>query len=134
MELSLLKYSVIASEEKQSYDLFIILDSSSPDMISKKGEVVFPESMQTIVIDHHKSNQHFGQINLVDDSYIATCQMLYDLFKEWQILITPDMAVCLMVGIYVDSGGFRYARTTEETFRAGADLARLNPEFTQVLF
>lgn len=116
------------------FDTFIILDSSSPQMISKKSEVVFPEGLQTVVIDHHSSNKGFGKINLVDESYIATCQMIYDLFELWSIKITPDIAVCLMVGIYVDSGGFAYPKTTTDTFQVAAKLSWINPDYTQAIF
>lgn len=116
------------------FDTFIILDSSSPQMISKKGEVVFPQDLQTIVIDHHSSNKGFGKINLIDDSYIATCQIIYELFEAWNIPVTSDMATCLMLGIYVDSGGFAYPKTTTETFQAAAKLAWINPDYTKALF
>ncbi len=116
------------------FDTFIILDSSSPQMISKKGEIVFSENLQTIVIDHHSSNKGFGKINLVDDSYIATCQLVYDLFGLWKMQITPEIATCLMVGIFVDSGGFAYPKTTSETFQVAAKLAWINPDYTKTIF
>ena len=55
------------------FDLFIVLDSASLGMISRRGEIKFPESLDVVVIDHHRSNEGFGRINLIEPSSPATC-------------------------------------------------------------
>lgn len=116
------------------YDLFIILDSSSLGQITRRATISFPETLTTIVIDHHATNAGFGQINLVDSSYPATCQILFDLFKEWGITFTPDIAACLFTGIYTDTGGFKYRGATPATFQAAGELTQLYPDFPQLIF
>ncbi len=116
------------------FDLFIVLDSAAPGQISRKATIAFPLSIPTIIIDHHVSNTRFAGINLVDTSSPATCQILHGLFVEWGIVIDHDIALCLFIGIYTDTGGFKYAGTTEKTFQIGADLVRLVPEFTKYIF
>ena len=116
------------------FDLFIIMDSSTKEMISNKKEVKFPASMTTVVIDHHISNQGFGRINLVDANYVATCQIIHDLLLEWDLEITSDIAACLFLGMYTDSGGFQYKPTDKNTFLAAADLARANKDLPKVIF
>src|SRR5579884_2404419 len=118
----------------KDFDLFIIMDSSNMDMISKKTEVKFPENMTTVVIDHHISNSGFGKINLVDDHYVATCHLIYDLMKEWGVELTPEIAACLFLGIYSDSGGFQYPPTGPDTFLAAAELVKIYPNFTDLVF
>ncbi|HQI13059.1 bifunctional oligoribonuclease/PAP phosphatase NrnA [Candidatus Shapirobacteria bacterium] len=116
------------------FDLFIILDSSAPDQISKLAPVVFPETMKTIVIDHHVSNASFGDLNLIDIDSPATCQIVYHFFKDNYINITQKMAACLLAGIYTDTGGFKYPPTSSETFMVAADLSKIYPSFTQMIF
>lgn len=116
------------------FDTFIILDTSSPEQVSKKGPVVFPDSLNTIIIDHHKSNKEFAKTNLVDVNYPATCQIIYDLLKEWKLEITPDTALCLFTGIYTDTGGFQYKPADSSTFLAAAELVKINPDFSQAIF
>lgn len=113
------------------FDLFLILDSGGKKQITNKGEVVFPKSMRTVVIDHH-NNDGFGDIDLIDRSYPAVCQMIYDLCQEWQVEIPPESAGCLYVGIYTDTG-FKYKPTTSATFEVCAQLVRLYPEFTELI-
>lgn len=117
----------------QEFDLFIINDSSTPDMVSQRGEVKFPESMTTVVIDHHASNKDFGMINLVDDSYIANCEIIYNLLKEWGVEISEGVATCLMLGLYTDSGGFKYPKTDDQSFLAASELAKIAPNYFRTI-
>jgi phosphoesterase RecJ-like protein len=47
--------------------------------------------------------------------------------------MTPEIAICLLVGIYTDSR-FRYEGTTDQTFEITARLVNLYPKFHQVFF
>jgi len=60
------------------FDLFIIQDSGSLEMVSREGEIKFPSHLRTLVIDHHVTNTKFAEINLVDASYAATSEYLFD--------------------------------------------------------
>jgi len=119
--------------DQNEFDLFIVLDSSTPGMISKKCEVKFLPGLKVVVIDHHISNLKFGSINLVESTYPATSQILFDLFTEWKLTITPDIAANLFVGIYTDTGGFQYAGVTPHTFEIAAELSRIYPTFFKLI-
>lgn len=111
------------------FDLFIILDSAGKEMVSKKGEVVFPKTMKTIVIDHHISNKAFGDINLINPSAVSTTQILYDLCKEWDISFSKEIATNLLAGMYADSGAFSYENSSQKMFVAVAELVQHCPNF-----
>jgi phosphoesterase RecJ-like protein len=115
------------------FDLFIILDSGSKELISRKSEVIFPKEMKTLVIDHHKTNGKYADVNLVDTSYAATAEYLFDLFNEWNIPITKDIAACLYIGIYGDTGGFRYSSTKPHTMAVVAKLTEIYPDFADLI-
>ena len=117
-----------------NFDLFLILDTASPSQISRKAPILFPLTIPSIVIDHHASNTLFGNENFVNTESPATCQILYELFKEWGVDISHDIALCLFIGIYTDTGGFKYPLTTERTFQIAAELTNKVPEFTDHLF
>lgn len=119
--------------DQSAFDLFIVLDSSNEGMISKQEKVVFPEGMKTVVIDHHVSNSAYGDINLIDGNAPATAEILFHLFEDWKIEITPDIAVCLFIGLYGDTGGFRYPQTTSQTFLIASRLVDIYPRFSAVL-
>ncbi|HTK33571.1 MAG TPA: DHH family phosphoesterase [Candidatus Paceibacterota bacterium] len=116
-----------------AYDLFIALDSASADRVSAKNPPVFPLPIRSINIDHHKSNTMYADINLVDMCTSATC-ILYQLFSIWGIDITHDIAVNLFMGMYTDSGGFKYYPIDHRVFQAATDLVKKAPDFVDVIF
>lgn len=126
-----LNYTQIKPED---YDLFIILDSSSLNQITKLQEISFPDTMKTVVIDHHQTNLKFGTFNLIDSSSPATSQILFDLFTDWGLEIDSDMAICLFFGLYADTGGFKYPNTTYKTLEIATKLAKINPDFPKIIF
>lgn len=117
----------------EEFDLFLILDTASPEQLSRHGEIKFPASLKTIAIDHHASNPRFAAINLVVTDYPATAQILFDLFTEWGINFDYNIAANLMVGLYGDTGGFRYPLVSERTLAIAADLRALLPDYSQLL-
>jgi len=116
------------------FDLFIILDSSSTSQISKKEDVIFPKHLKTVVIDHHKTNIGFGDINLIDKHSVSTTQVLYKLLKQWEVEIDKDLALYLFIGIYSDSGGFQFPMTSLETFRIATELVSICPNYQKTIF
>lgn len=117
-----------------NFDLFLILDSGSPEMISRIKTPTFPLSIKSIVIDHHLTNTKYANINLVDSSYPATCQIIFDLLKNWGIEITPSIALNLFIGMYTDTGAFKYPPSNYRTLEIASNLAKIAPDYEKALF
>lgn len=98
------------------YDLFITLDSSSMDMVSDDRDVTKPE-IPVVVVDHHKTDTMYGDINLVDDSVTSTGELLFLIFEDWNIDFSKEVATALLAGIIGDTGVFRFHGTGPETIR-----------------
>ena len=113
----------------KDFDLFIILDTSTPYFITKLTDVTFPKFLKTIIVDHHQTNSGYADVNLIEPNSIATCQILYRLFRQWQVEIDPITALHLFLGIYADSGGFKYRETNKESFVIASELTKINPNF-----
>lgn len=120
-----------------SFDTFIILDSGSSSMVSRKAPVIFPPdtnpSLKTIVIDHHASNGGYGDINLVATQYISTTEIVFDLLQEWNIPFTKEIAENLYTGLFTDGGGFRYERVTDHSFYMASVLYSYNPNILKTI-
>lgn len=117
----------------KEFDLFISLDTAAVDRISTLGPINFPSGLKVINIDHHATNPGFGMIDLLATTYPATCQILFDLFMCWKISITPEIASNLFIGIYTDTGGFKFRGTNVRTFEVAGGLATVIPEFPQII-
>lgn len=75
-----------------------------------------------ICIDHHRTNDGFGTINLVDQEAAATAELVFRLIERMGGGLTPDVAVCLYAGLVTDTGRFQYESATPEVLRLGAAL------------
>lgn len=119
------------------FDTFLILDSGSSSMVSRKAPVIFPSqsnpNLKTIVIDHHATNEGYGDINLVANQYTSTTEILFDLFQEWSIALDKNIATNLYVGLFTDGGGFRYDRITDHSFYMAGVLYSYNPDMLNAI-
>jgi len=104
------------------FDLFIILDSGGFERVSRLKPMPTPIPIATVVIDHHRSNPGGADIDLIEPAYPATAQILFDLFSLWGLNLTRDIAENLFMGIFTDTGGFKFPDTSVHTFEIAAKL------------
>lgn len=103
----------------QNYDTFWALDMSAPDMLGKL--VTFPPQLEIVVIDHHKTNENWGKVNLVDSSAVSCTQVLYEFFKAATIEIDSTIAMALLTGLATDTGFFKFIENGDP-LHVGAEL------------
>ena len=129
-------YKEITDLDLSNYDLFICLDIGQPSRISRNHKLTFPLSIPTIVIDHHKDNSQFGEINFIEGLGHCTSELLYWLCMEWKINISPETAKCFFMGILSDTDRFRFEGvTSSDTFRAASDLIEIgNINFPELMW
>lgn len=118
--------------DQSKFDLFIINDSADLGRVTSKGSFKFSDNLKTIMIDHHVTNPGFGDVQLLVPC-VANCEILFLLFKELGFEITSEIASCLFIGIYTDSG-FKYSGTDQKTFEVAGELVKINPEFWKDVF
>lgn len=85
-------------------------------------------SCPLINVDHHKSNELYGDVNIIDITAISTTQVLFDAFRLEGISINPKMATALYAGLLDDSHAFLSAKTDARTFLMAAELIHAKAE------
>ena len=83
---------------------------------------VLERAKLVVDIDHHHDNTRFGQLNAIVPTASSTGEVLYDLFRELGVGITPEIAEALYIALVTDTGRFQYANTTPRTLRVAAEL------------
>jgi bifunctional oligoribonuclease and PAP phosphatase NrnA len=83
-------------------------------------------------IDHHHDNSRFGKVNLIVADASSTGEILYDLFRELGVRITPEIAEALYIALVTDTGRFQYTNTTPKTLRLAAELVEAGANVHQV--
>ncbi len=108
--------------DTKSIDVGIALDCSNVKRMGKTYEI-FRNIKTVINIDHHKSNENFGDLNYVDSSVSSVGEIIYELIKSINIdLLDEDISTCLFTSILTDTGSFRYSNVSSNTFRIASDL------------
>jgi phosphoesterase RecJ-like protein len=105
----------------QKFDLFVALDTSVKNRLGTVLGALTPDT-PILNIDHHISNENYGELNFVDATAPATGQILVEFFRHIGAEITRDMATNLFAAISTDTGSFQYRGTNERTFAAASHL------------
>jgi bifunctional oligoribonuclease and PAP phosphatase NrnA len=105
----------------QKFDLFVALDTSVKNRLGTVLEAIAPGT-PIANIDHHISNESYGDLDYIDPTAPATGQILVEFFDAIGSPISRDMATNLFAAISTDTGSFQYAGTNERTFAAASRL------------
>ena len=97
-----------------------ILDSSELFRSGKVAQAFTEANCEWASIDHHvlPSKKNY----CIDPSYAATCELIWDVYRYFNVDIPKSAAIALYIGLVADSGNFRYNKTSFRTHLAGAHL------------
>lgn len=105
-------------------DLAIALDCSNRDRLGTYSLNRLSAVNQWINIDHHGSNEKYGDLHWIDPHSPATGEMIYELIHALRWPLTKSGVDALFVAISTDTGSFQYPSTTARTYEIIADLVR----------
>jgi phosphoesterase RecJ-like protein len=114
------EYVVTDIDSVNEYDCIIVVDCGDLGRLGRLRDRL--EKLKIINIDHHSTNDLFGDLNFVDKKAVAAGEVVFDLLKKLGIPISLEIAVILYTAIVVDTGSFRYASTTPKSFKIAAEL------------
>lgn len=103
-------------------EVHLIVDTSAWTQLSDVGKVLRESSAPRVVIDHHVSADDLGAIELKDVSREATGALIYELSTVLGVRPSPAAATALFAAVATDTGWFRFASTSGETFRVAGQL------------
>jgi len=119
----MLRDNVINPDLFESYDLAVVLDCPN---LSRTGR--FQETIErtpfVINIDHHGTNERFGNINYATSKMSSTCEFLYFLAAGFGLQIDKEVAKLLYQGILTDTNCFSSNTMTANTHHALSELLK----------
>ncbi len=113
---------------KFPYELIVTLDCPSlehlGDIYEKNTDLFFETTI--VNIDHHPSNENYGEINHVVLTATSTAEILTTLIQDFEAgLIDANIATNLLTGIIVETNSFQHVKTTPQAFlKASALIAQ----------
>ncbi|AZG44093.1 DHH family phosphoesterase [Gordonia insulae] len=81
---------------------------------------IFTAAQRSVTIDHHASNDGFGDLDLIDPTADCTAVLVLSVLDAMGVVVDAEIATCLYAGLVTDTGSFRWARP--ESFRVAARL------------
>lgn len=102
-------------------ECLVVFDVAAPDRLGELAEVA-SRAASVVVVDHHISNDGFGDIAVIDPAAAASAQLATYLIEGLGWPIDATVAQCLLTGLVTDTGRFQYSATTGEVMRVAARL------------
>lgn len=102
------------------FDLVILLECAN---IGRSGHK-YIDGYYKINIDHHHSNDYYGDINWVDPDAAAVGCLVYFLGEELKVRFTPRIANHLYCAIVSDTGSFQFSNTSPQSFLVSYNLTK----------
>ncbi|MFH1098447.1 MAG: DHH family phosphoesterase [Candidatus Uhrbacteria bacterium] len=117
----------------RTFDTIVVVDAGDLDFAGIENDLPLwrrPGS-QLLVVDHHATNEGYGDLNCIVPTASSTTQILTAIFRENDVPITAMVSTCLLFGLVTDTDGFTNPAATAAALATAADLtasgARLAP-------
>jgi phosphoesterase RecJ-like protein len=113
------------------FDAAILLECSTP---ARGGnlEPVLKKAGKVVNIDHHKTSEFYGDINIVEPHSSSTAEIVYRLLYNMAVNVTRREAACLYTGIVTDTGRFHFPATSPRTMEVASRLLETGFKFSRV--
>lgn len=106
-------------------DLILVLDTNDARMMGPMEAPLAESPARLVFVDHHiPEASHGGENHLIDESYAATGELVYDLLRHLKADVDKQMALAVYVAILTDTGSFRFKRTSARSHEIAAQLLK----------
>ena len=113
-------------------DVLIAFDAPNLSRIALADfDTLYPEA-DILNIDHHQSNESFGDLNWLDTSRSAACLMALDLLRLSGAPFGREEAEMVFTGLFTETGGFVFPNATGEVFESCAEAVRLGVDTSDI--
>ena len=122
--------NIISSQEFKELNIenynLITLDCGDKYRICIDDDII-NNCEKLICIDHHSSNDSYGDFNYVIPESSSTCELVYNLLMRYSEInnlniIDKDIATSLYTGLITDTGKFSYSNTHASSFEMAKNL------------
>lgn len=112
-------------------DAVIVVDCGNLERIN--ANIRLDDKKYTLInIDHHLSNDKYGDLNYIDTKAAATAEIVFKLLSMLQVSIDKNIATCLYTSLITDTGSFRFSNTTSLTHEIAGALISTGIDFPEI--
>ncbi|MBS7528006.1 bifunctional oligoribonuclease/PAP phosphatase NrnA [Fusibacter paucivorans] len=106
---------VSAGNVPDNYRFVIAVDCGEPKLFADRAALI-TSGMPLINIDHHFTNESYGDLNIVEIDASSTGELICKMIESWEMPLNALSAEALYAAIVTDTGSFRYSNTRPYTF------------------
>ena len=117
-------------EEAGQSRCILAVDCAAPDRMGP-GQSLLEIGKPVFVLDHHGSNQGFGELCFVSDTP-SVCEAVYALLQEMNSPMDQAIADCLYAGMVTDTGRFSFSGVTGDTLRIAARTVDAGADYVNI--
>lgn len=119
------------SEPLQDTDCVIVLDCGDFKRVNANlsGQ---NKKFALINIDHHISNDLYGDLNFVDTSASAVGEIVHKMLGLLKVKLDKNISKCLYTSLLTDTGSFRHSNTTAVTHGIAGELIDTGINFSDI--
>jgi phosphoesterase RecJ-like protein len=112
--------------------LLIGLDCATKKRLGDESDLLCSSARNVINIDHHASNEGWGNLNHIKGDEAATAVLVYELLSQLHVPISAQGATLLYAGIMDDTGSFRFSNTSEKALLTASSLLALGANPSEI--
>jgi phosphoesterase RecJ-like protein len=113
-------------------DCAVVLDTGTWNQLGDFGDFLKANPLPRAVVDHHRTQDDLGGLQLVDVSSESTGRLAYQITRALGLAPSPRAANHLFMAMATDTGWFRHRNTTPETFALGGELVAAGADPTDL--
>lgn len=87
---------------------------------------------ELINMDHHLSNDLYGDLNFVDTSASAVSEIVFEVLRLLNVELDKEIAACLYTSLLTDTGSFKHSSTTAVTHAIAGELINTGIDFSNI--
>lgn len=113
-------------------EVVFIVDVAGDSQMGPLAAIIKDADIIRLRIDHHRTNDVFADVSIVDENAAATGELIYSLVKSMRGEVNQKMAQAIFTAIATDTGWFRFTNTNTKTFRMARELMNLGVNVSHV--
>lgn len=113
-------------------DCVVVLDTGTWNQLGDFGKWLQASPLPRAVVDHHRTQDDLGGLQLVDITAEATGRLGYEIIRALGAPLSAGAAHNLFMAIATDTGWFRHPNATAATFALCGELVALGARPTEI--
>lgn len=124
-----------AGSLKNNFDLIIVADCGSLARTGLVEEILAFKKQGGLIIefDHHPQIDNYADLELRQPELSSTAELVYNFIASNRIVLTRELADCILTGILTDTGNFLYPSASDATMQAASAAMEAGAHYAKIV-